>query len=227
MKVSVIIAAGGKGSRMGYKENKVFMNLCGKEIILHTIEAFEKNSDVDEIIVVTGQDEHMRVAEIAKGISKMHAVTTGGKTRQESVYNGLGFSTGDIILIHDGARALIGQEEISKTINAAKEYGAAAVGVPCKDTLKSADKDRFITGTIDRDKTFLIQTPQAFKRDIIFNAHNKALENGIDATDDCALVEMCGGRIKIVTGQYDNIKLTTPEDIEVAEKILEKRSMRI
>ena len=226
-KVSAVIAAGGKGTRMGAGENKVFMKLYGKEILLHTVEAFHDNPDIDEIVVVAGEGEYMRVTEMITNADlseKMRAVTTGGATRRESVYNGIKFTTGDIILIHDAARCLIGQTEICAAVKAAKEYGAAAVGVPCKDTLKSADGDGFITGTIDREKTFLIQTPQAFKRDIIVSAHSYAAEKNIEATDDCALVEMTGGRIKIVTGRYDNIKITTPDDIEVAEKILEKRA---
>ena len=247
-KVSVVIAAGGKGTRMGAGENKVFMKLRGKEILLHTVEAFHKNPDIDEIVVVAGEGEYMRVtemimqaelfskensqgvepcapsADLIRNTHKLRAVTTGGATRRESVYNGIRFTTGDIILIHDAARCLISQEEISASVNAAREYGAAAVGVPCKDTLKSADADGFITGTVDREKTFLIQTPQAFKRDIIRSAHDWATENNIDATDDCALVEMRGGRIKIIKGRYDNIKITTPDDIEIAEKILEKRA---
>ena len=226
-KVSAVIAAGGKGTRMGAGENKVFMKLRGREILLHTVEAFHNNPDIDEIVVVAGEGEYMRVTEMimaANLTGKLRAVTTGGATRRESVYNGIRFTTGDIILIHDAARCLISQAEISAAVEAVKEYGAAAVGVPCKDTLKSADEDGFITGTVDREKTFLIQTPQAFKKDIIRSAHEWAAENNIDATDDCALVEQMGGRIKIVTGRYDNIKITTPDDIEVAEKILEKRA---
>ncbi len=230
-KVSAVIAAGGKGKRMGAGKNKVFMKIAGKEIILRTVEAFYNNPDIDEIVVVAGEGEHMRIAELIMSAGmyvydRMRAVTTGGATRRESVKNGIGFTTGDIILIHDGARCLISQAEISAAVAAAKEYGAAAVGVPCKDTLKSADEDGFITGTIDREKTFLIQTPQAFRRDIIEKAHGYADKMNIDATDDCALVEMTGGRIKIVTGRYDNIKITTPDDIEIAEKILEKRTKK-
>ena len=226
-KVSAVIAAGGKGTRMGAGENKVFMRLAGKEILLHTVEAFSENPDIDEIVVVAGEGEYMRVTELlikAELNEKMRAVTTGGATRRASVYNGIKFTSGDIILIHDAARCLIGQAEISAAVRATEEFGAAAVGVPCKDTLKSADADGFITGTVDREKTFLIQTPQAFKRDIIIPAHEYAEVNNIDATDDCALVETTGGRIKVVTGRYDNIKITTPDDIEVAEKILEKRA---
>lgn len=222
--VSVIIAAGGKGTRMGYGENKVLMPLLGEEVILHTVRAFSKNPYIDEIIIVAGNGEHTKFGTLTKDIPKMRAVTTGGKTRQESVYNGLQFASGDIILIHDGARALIGQEEITAVTEAAREFGAAAIGVPCKDTLKSADDNGFITGTIDRDKTFRIQTPQAFSREVILPAHERARNDGFTATDDCALVEHYGGRIKIVLGKYDNIKLTTPEDMEIAEKILKRRT---
>ncbi len=224
MSVTAIIAAGGKGARMGAGENKVFMNLRGKEMLVHTVSAFEKNPDIDEIIIVTGEHEHMRVGELMQknGITKLRIATTGGATRTESVKNGLAFASGDIILIHDGARALISQEEISAAVKAAEEYGAAAVGVPCKDTLKSVE-DGFITGTVDRAKTYMIQTPQAFRRDVILSAYKRAENKKITVTDDCALVERCGGRIKIVEGKYENIKLTTPDDIAVAERILEKR----
>lgn len=225
MSVSVIIAAGGKGTRMGAGENKVFMKLRGKEMLARTAEAFQKNPDIDEIIIVTGEREHMRAGELMQknGITKWRIATAGGATRTESVRNGLAFASGDIILIHDGARALIGQDEISAAVRAAEEYGASAVGVPCKDTLKTVDDNGFIAGTADREKTFLIQTPQAFKRDIILSAYERAEKDGITATDDCALAERCGVKIKIITGKYDNIKLTTPDDMAAAERILEKR----
>lgn len=224
MSVTAIIAAGGKGERMGAGENKVFIKLRGTEMLVRTVLAFEENPNIDEIIIVTGEHEHMRVGELMQknNITKWRIATTGGATRTESVKNGLAFASGDIILIHDGARALIGQEEISAAVKAAEKYGAAAVGVPCKDTLKSVE-DGFISGTVDRAKTYAIQTPQAFKKDIIISAYKRAENENITATDDCALVERYGGRIKIVEGKYENIKLTTPDDIVVAERILEKR----
>lgn len=221
--VSVVIAAGGKGTRMGTEENKMFMKLCGREILFRTAEVFSSCPEVDEIVVSAPKSEHTRVSNMLRSLPKICAITTGGATRQESVYNGIGFTHGEIILIHDGARALIRPEEIAAAVDAAQKYGAAAVGVPCKDTLKSADGDGFITGTVDRDKTFLIQTPQAFRRSVIVSAHEKARAESLTVTDDCGLVEHYGGRIKIVTGKYDNIKITTPDDIEIAEKILKKR----
>ncbi len=224
--ISVLIAAGGKGTRMGANENKIFLMLNDKEIIAHTMLSFENHPQIDEIIVVSGKDEHQKIAEIANKhkISKFRASTTGGETRQMSVYNGLGFVSGDIVLIHDGARALITQDEITRVINDVTKYGAAAVGVKCKDTLKLTDENAFIVSTPDREKMYQIQTPQAFKTDDIIRAHNKALEDGFVATDDCMIAEHMGIGVKITEGSYENIKITTPEDIIIAKEILQKRS---
>lgn len=223
--VTAIIAAGGKGTRMGAGFNKVFMQLCGDEILLHTMRTFNESPLVDEIVVVTGKNDIERVKAIGKdnNINKLASVTEGGDTRRASVYNGICKANGDIVAIHDGARCLISHKEIEAVIADCEKYGAAALGVPCKDTLKSADGDGFIAGTVDRSKTYQIQTPQVFKSDIIRDAHKKAIAEGFEPTDDCSLLERYGGRIKITEGSYDNIKLTTPEDIAVAEKILARR----
>ena len=226
--ISVVIAAGGKGTRMGGKENKVFLKLLDKEIIVHTMQAFENHDDIDEIIVVSGEGEHMRIAELAHEhkISKFRVSTTGGKTRQESVKNGLCFASGEIVLIHDGARALISEKEISDVIFDAKKYGAAALGVHPKDTLKAVDEEGFITATTDREMTYNIHTPQAFLRDTIIEGHQKAIDDKFVGTDDCSLVERLGKKIKITEGSYENIKLTTPEDMFIGEEILKKRECR-
>ena len=223
--VSAIIAAGGKGTRMGAGFNKVFMRLCGDEILLHTMRTFNESPLVDEIIVVTGAEDIERVNMLGRdnNIDKLCVVTQGGDTRRASVYNGICHAKGDIISIHDGARCLITQKEIADVISDCEKFGAAALGVVCKDTLKAADENGFISHTIDRSKTYQIQTPQVFKSDAITAAHKRAIEDGFEPTDDCSLLERYGGRIKITDGSYDNIKLTTPEDIAVAEKILESR----
>lgn len=225
MTISVVIAAGGRGTRMGAGFNKVFMKLDGAEILLHTIRAFDESPFVDEIIAVTGTEDIERVQALAKdnNIKKLVCVTEGGSTRRASVYNGIIKAKSDIIAIHDGARCLISQKEIENVIKDCEKYGAAAVGVICKDTLKAADDDGFIAGTIDRSRTYQIQTPQVFKRNIILEAHEAAIKNGFEPTDDCTLVERMGVRIKITPGSYDNIKITTPEDIPVAERILNRR----
>jgi len=222
--VSVIIAAGGKGTRMGADINKVYLKALGKEILVYTIEAFQKNKNIDEIIVVTGKNDIDRCRELVKkyGLSKVASVIAGGSTRQKSVFNGIKASKGAIVAIHDGARPLISQGEIDAVINDCCEYDAAAVGVSVKDTLKMVDENGFIASTIDRELVCSIRTPQVFKRNIIVDAHQKAIDEKFEATDDCGLVEFLGVKIKITTGSNDNIKVTTPEDIVVAEGIWRK-----
>ena len=214
MKISAVIVAGGKGKRMRADINKVFLKLCGREMILHTVDAFLKNKRIDEIIVVTNDTEQMK-----RLLGDDIKIVEGGGERQQSVYNGLMVVTGEIVLIHDGARALIAQKEIDAVIDDCIKYGAAALGVPCKDTLKSTE-DGFINGTIDRAKTYLIQTPQAFCADTIKELHKRAKEENISVTDDCAIAERYGVKVKITEGSYDNLKLTTPEDMIIAEKII-------
>lgn len=222
MKVTAVIVAGGKGTRMGASVNKVFLKLGDKEVIAHTVEAFEINSLIDEIVVVTGADDIKMATEILKKYSKLSAVVEGGKERQQSVYNGIKAATGDIIAIHDGARALISQREINDVINDCIHYSAAALGVPCKDTLKSADINGFISGTVDRSRTYQIQTPQVFNAELIKKLHERAAIDRLQVTDDCAVAEYYGVKVKITEGSYNNLKLTTPEDMAVGEIILRR-----
>ncbi len=219
MKVVGIIVAAGRGSRMGADKNKVFLPLCGKTILENTVGVFEECEKISEIVVVTNDVEFCK--RLLLGYKKVLSVVPGGASRQESVKNGLLASGGDIAVIHDGARALIRCEEIEAAISAAEKYGASAVGVKCKDTLKAADEDGFIKGTIDRETTYNIQTPQVFSYSKIKEMHINAPRT--DFTDDCALAESFGAKIKIVEGGYDNLKITTPDDLSVAERILESR----
>lgn len=223
MSITAVIVAGGRGARMGAGKNKILMPLLNKPMLSYTLLAFSGCDDIDEIVIVTAACDIAECRRIANGIGKVRAVTEGGATRQQSVMAGLKEATGDIVLIHDGARALITETEIKNTLADCIEYGAAAVGVPCKDTLKTSDADGFISGTIDRGSTYLIQTPQAFYRKEILTLHEKACHDGFEATDDCMIAEHYGVRVKITAGSYDNIKLTTPEDIVMAEQILKKR----
>lgn len=226
--VTALIVAGGKGTRMGAGINKVYLPLMKNEIISHTIAVFEKNRRVDEIVLVTGDEDIERLQEIITrcGFTKVMAAVSGGDSRQKSVYNGLKYVKDGIVLIHDGARALIDDEVINAVIDDCMEYGAAAPGVICKDTLKSADGEGFIAGTVDRSCTYHIQTPQAFGVKCIKDMHKRAKEDGFEGTDDCSLGERYGLKIKISKGSYENIKITTPEDILVAEKILQERMCR-
>lgn len=228
MKTSAIIVAGGKGSRMGYEKNKVLMPVLDQEVIVYTLKAFSENKYIDDICLVVGIDDLTVCEDLVKthGLFKVKKIVTGGATRQESVYNGLLNTDADFVCIHDGARALITDDLISKTIQDAYSFSASAPGVKPKDTLKSVDDGGFIKETVDREKTVLIQTPQVFKKDEILECHKKAIKENITVTDDCALAEHYGIRIKITDGDYENIKLTTPEDILTAERILKSRSMK-
>ena len=214
--VSAVIVAAGSGTRMGAGINKVFLKIGGKTIIEHTVGVFLECPQIGEIIIVT-DDEIM-----CRKLFPDHSVkiTAGGRTRRDSVINGLKLCSFDYVAIHDGARALIKKEDIEKAISAAKTFGAAAVGVKCKDTLKKADADGFIEATLDRESTYLIQTPQVFKTAQISDLQEKAVG---EFTDDCSVLESFGIPVKIVSGSYDNIKITTPDDLITAEKILEKR----
>lgn len=223
--VSVVIVAGGKGTRMGADKNKVLLPVSGKEIISRTVEVFDRCTLVDEIIIVTASCDidTMKYIITRDGYTKVTHITEGGELRQNSVYNGLKLANGDFVLIHDAARCLITNAEILSVITDAKKFGSSAVGVKVKDTLKAIDDNGNIISTIDRNKTVHIQTPQAFKTEEILLLHEKAISDNVVATDDCAIFEHYGKTVHLTDGSYDNIKLTTPEDIAVAEEILKGR----
>lgn len=225
MRVGAVIAAGGMGTRMGYKKNKILMPVLGKEIILYTLEAFSEQERIDEIVLVTGSEDLTVCAELVKahGLFKVKKIIAGGSTRQESVRLGLESVSSDVVCIHDGARCLVSERIINDTIATAERFGAAAPGVKCKDTLKSVDGEGFVEATVDREKTVMIQTPQVFNRAEILECHKRAAEHGISVTDDCALAELYGIKIKITAGEYENLKITTPEDVLTAERILTER----
>lgn len=219
MKITAVIVAAGSGTRMGGVINKVFLPLGEKSVIEHTLNIFSDCRVIDNIILVTRECD-IPLCDKFEDIK----VIAGGKTRQESVYLGLcEAEDADIVVIHDGARALITCDIIEKTIEDAKKHGASAVGVSSKDTLKAVDENGFIISTLDRETTYQIQTPQVFKREEIIKAHEMAIKDGFLGTDDCSLYEKYIGKIKVTRGSYDNIKLTTPDDMLVAENILMKR----
>lgn len=222
MKVTALIVAGGMGKRMGEGKNKVFLPLSGKTVIEHTLNAFFRAGSVEEIVVVTRKEDISECEKLFSEAKKNVKVVEGGSTRQESVYNGLKEINDGIVVIHDAARALIDVESIEQSVEIAGKYGAAAVGVTCVDTLKKVDENGFITETISRDGIYRIQTPQTFKVKDIKYAHKKALEDSFETTDDCALYEKYMGKIKIVEGKSENIKITFPEDLVFAETMLKR-----
>ena len=225
---SAVIVAAGLGSRMGKEINKQYLLLGERPILYHTISAFDKCSDIDEIIIVIGKGEEDLVAEriISRyQLSKPFKVVFGGSTRQKSVYAGMKAvdDNATIIAIHDGARPLITPEEISLTVKSAKEFGCGVLAVPIKETLKKVSDAEYIDKTIARELLYTAQTPQTFRREIVFDAHEKAIESGLEGTDDSYLCERAGYKVRIVEGSYDNIKITTPQDLIVAKQLLEYR----
>lgn len=221
MKITAVIVAAGSGKRMCASENKVFLKLAGKRILEYTVEAFERCNRVDNIVLVTRECDIPFCRDIKA--KKLKRIIAGGRERQESVYFGLCEAEGDIVLIHDGARPFVSDSEINNVIDDCMRYGAAAVGVKCKDTLKTIDVEGMISSTSDREHTYMIQTPQAFYLSDILREHERARAAGVFVTDDCALMEMAGKKIKVTDGSYDNIKLTTPEDLAVGEMILKRK----
>lgn len=227
MKIGAVIVAGGKGTRMKYEKNKVLMPFCGKVMILYTLEAFEKNKYIEDIVLVVGKDDLTVCEELVKthGLFKVKKIVEGGSTRQQSVMNGLLRCEADVVCIHDGARCLISDELITRTVTDALRFGAAAPGINPKDTLKAVSEDGFIEATIDRERTVLIQTPQVFKTKEILDCHKKAKEDGLLVTDDCAVAEHYGIKVKLTEGESNNLKLTIPEDLILAERIIEDMSL--
>ncbi|MEW9080476.1 2-C-methyl-D-erythritol 4-phosphate cytidylyltransferase [Terrisporobacter glycolicus] len=221
---SVVIVSAGKGSRMKADINKQFLKIRGKEVIAHTIDKFYKNKNIGEIIIVIREDEEEFFQKniINKYGYRNIKVALGGKERQDSVYNGLKQidKKCKIVLIHDGARPFVTNEIIEKSIICAKEYNSAIVGVPVKDTIKIVNKNNEVCDTPNRSTLWSIQTPQVFDYSLIIKAHEKAKHDKYYGTDDSMLMEHLGHNVKVVEGSYNNIKITTPEDLKIAEEIL-------
>lgn len=245
-KISAIIVAAGTGKRMNSTVKKQYMEIASQPVLALTLRAFDK-SDVDEIVIVTGEDEISYVREqIVEGfcIKKVVAICAGGKERCDSVYEGLkqiinrrrqeAADLEGYVLIHDGVRPLISPSLINSCIESVKKYKACIPGVPEKDTVKEADDEMQVLRTPDRKKIYRIQTPQCFELSLIEEAfekyykENAAGENGkcsAGITDDAMLVEKyTGHKVKIIEGDYKNIKITTPDDLEIAEYYIKRKN---
>ena len=222
---SAVILAAGSAERMG--EDKVTMNLGAMPVLAHTLAAFQDSPSVDEIIVVTRMEKVEEIADLCHkyGMDKVSKVIGGGATRTESALAGVSEvkASAKLIAIHDGARPLVSQELISRTVSAAKEHLAAVPVIASTDTLKIVDDDNFIAATVDRTNTVRVQTPQVFNADLIKGALTKAVSDGLTLTDDCSAIEIMGIKTHTVDGDEDNIKLTTPRDIQLGELILKTR----
>ena len=221
--VAIILGAG-NGTRMKSEKSKLLLEIGSKTVIERSVEAFLSVSDIDEIIVVARAQDIDIYSELLT--DERISFVIGGATRQQSVKNAVEtVDDAHLIIIHDGARPLVKCEDIEKTIRAAEEFSAAAVGVFVKDTIKIVDKQGFVESTPDRSTLFAVQTPQIFDFDLYKSAMQKADEQGLDFTDDCQLVELCGGKVKMVEGSYSNIKITTPDDIALAENLLKNEGL--
>ena len=227
--VSAIIVAAGGSTRMGISDSKQFIPLLGKPAISYTLSAFQKCAFINEIVVVSRAQDINRIFALAQseGFDKVSAVVEGGPCRAASVKNGMlaADAQAEYLAIHDGDRPLITTDEITAVVEAAFETGAATVGTAVTDTIKIADENSYIVNTPDRAALRAVQTPQVFEKELYTFAINDA--DSLDSvTDDCSLIEKMGGEVLIVEGSFENIKLTTPIDVLIAESILSKRQQK-
>ena len=225
--ISVIVAAAGRGSRMKRAENKVFLPLLDKPILRYSIEAFLGRCDVAEVIVICAaheQDEMEGFVEPYRA-HKPVKVVVGGSERQYSVANALRAvdKKSELILVHDGARPLVTDEVVQSVIDSAREHRASIAAVPVKDTIKTVDGQGMVALTPPRSTLYAVQTPQGFDAQLLFDAYARAEEDGFLGTDDASLVERLGVRVAVAKGDYQNIKITTPEDLIVGEALLKGR----
>ncbi len=223
--VSVIMPAAGLSLRMGANVRKPFIMIGEKPIFFYTLEKFSKLERVKEIIFVVNEKDRSTVIEKWPDELKAYKVTkivTGGERRQDSIYNGLSHLDPDtsIVLIHDAVRPLVKNEEIEAVIKSTEEKGAAIVASPMKLTVKKVDSNLEIIETVPRHDLWMAQTPQGFKRDLLVNAYDKIKATNEEFTDDAEVVERAGHTVGIVSGSYDNIKITTREDLKLAELLL-------
>lgn len=232
MKTCAIVLAAGQGKRMKSKVAKQYLLIKDKPILFYSLSAFEK-SDIDDVILVTGEgEEEYCQKEIVEryGLKKVKKIVSGGKERYHSVANGLNACDAcEIVLIHDGARPFLGADVIRRACEAAKEHKAAVVGMPVKDTIKILSDEGYIASTPNRNYVWSVQTPQAFEYSLIKKAYNMLLQEedeligkGINITDDAMVVEyFTKTKVKMVEGSYKNIKITTPEDLQISNNFLE------
>jgi 2-C-methyl-D-erythritol 4-phosphate cytidylyltransferase len=225
MKRVAIIPAGGTGRRMGGEISKQYLLLSGTPIVVHTLAAFQHSPIIDEIILAVPEGD---VAEVRRsvvekyGFSRVSLVVAGGRERQDSVKSALAH-VGDehgVVVIHDGVRPFVTGELIERAVAAAKMYGAVSTGLPVRDTVKEVDPAGRVVKTVPREGLWLTQTPQAFRREVILAAYEKALADGYYGTDDASLVERMGIPVRMIPGDWENIKVTTPEDLLRGEKII-------
>jgi 2-C-methyl-D-erythritol 4-phosphate cytidylyltransferase len=228
MAYQVIIPAAGQGKRMGAGKNKLLLEIDRVPILIYTLRVFESDEMCKGVILAINEGEKDEIESllVQYGVKKAVKLVPGGSERQSSVYAGVKTleNDTDIVLVHDAARPFINHEHIHSLVKAAERYGAAILAVPVKDTVKRAEGNK-VMETFERSSLWSIQTPQAFRVDELRQAHELALNDRFLGTDDASLVERMEHDVIIVEGSYDNIKLTTPEDLFFAETIIQKRKV--
>ncbi|WP_148412240.1 2-C-methyl-D-erythritol 4-phosphate cytidylyltransferase [Murimonas intestini] len=223
MKSTAIVLAAGKGKRMNSSIHKQYLLLAGRPVICYSLETFQKCPFIDEIILVAGEGEEEYCRhEIAEkyGFDKVSRILPGGRERYDSVYAGLKAAAGcDFVYIHDGARPFVDDKMLCRAREAVEKYQACVVGMPVKDTIKVMDQEGFAAATPERKSLFMVQTPQVFAYDVIRRAYDEVMSGeNIQVTDDAMMVEKAMNiKVKLVEGSYENIKITTPEDLRIAE----------
>ncbi|MBR3458992.1 MAG: 2-C-methyl-D-erythritol 4-phosphate cytidylyltransferase [Selenomonadaceae bacterium] len=228
--VTAVFPAAGQGRRMNVGINKVFLDLLGKPILVHTLQRFSRSKNIDYLVVVVAAEEVSLIRKLLRAVPglKPYQVVAGGSERQYSIANGLAVvpENSEIILVHDAARPLTSIETIDRVVEGAREVGGAIAAVPEKNTVKIVDEDGIVKETPPRKTLWEVQTPQGFRREILLEAYRKAKEDAFLGTDDSSLVERLGVPVKVVESDYRNIKVTTPEDMLIAEAFLQKQRLR-
>jgi 2-C-methyl-D-erythritol 4-phosphate cytidylyltransferase len=223
-----LIPAAGQGRRMGGPVEKQFIQIGGRPLLAATLTPFQQCQGIQDIVLVVPEAwvSMVRRSIVDRfGISKVRKIVPGGPERQDSVRLGLHAVDWpcDLVLIHDGARPLVTEEIILRSLRETAVHGATLVGVPATDTIKDVDPDGRVRITLERGRLWMVQTPQTFRRELIVRAHEDAREAGFAGTDDAALVERLGHPVMAIMGSYDNIKVTTPRDLKLAEEVLAER----
>ena len=231
MLVNAVIVAAGEGRRMGRNLPKPFLSLAGRPLILRTLSRFAA-SQARRVILVAAEKEQPKLEQLIRSDRELSGLEwllqPGGRRRQDSVMQGLKRLDRDcqVVVVHDGARPLVAPALIDRCVEAALKEGAVVVGVPVRDTIKAVSPSRRIESTPPRDSLWEIQTPQAFRVEILREAYARAEREGIEATDDAMLVERLGKSVSVLEGDRSNIKITTPEDLLLAEALIRERLVR-
>ncbi|MBO8172724.1 MAG: 2-C-methyl-D-erythritol 4-phosphate cytidylyltransferase [Bacillaceae bacterium] len=228
MKFGVLLAAAGSGKRMGMPTKKQFISIGDVPVFIRSLQVFLRFSQIRETVIVTAEEDQDLTGKLLNTYFPDRqdiTIVPGGSERQESVYRGLkAFKDIDSVLIHDGARPLLTPSLVERIMDGVEKHGAVIPAVPVKDTIKQVNRDGWVESTPERTSLWAVQTPQAFRLPVVLKAHEVALRNGWTATDDAMLLEKSREPVKIIEGEEENIKLTTPADLVLAEAILRRRS---